>query len=207
MEHAAMSDRAQSTRLWLVRHGATAWSVAGRHTGRTDVPLTPEGERQAELLARRVAPKRFDLVLASPLQRARETCRLAGQLAGAHLEPDLMEWDYGAYEGRTAEEIRQTAPGWTIWSGGAAGGETIDQVAARADRVIARSLAVGGDVALFGHGHVLRILAARWLRLEPIEGRRFALDTASLSVVGHEQGARVVRSWNESYLLVEEPAS
>jgi broad specificity phosphatase PhoE len=183
--------------IWLVRHGETAWSASGRHTGRTDIPLTDDGVRQAEALARRLAGARFALVLTSPLARARETCRLAGLAAAAEVDPDLAEWDYGALEGRTSAEIRGEIPGWTIWDGPVPGGETADQVGARADRVLARALEGGGDVALFAHGHVLRVTAARWLGLPATEGRLFALDTASVSVLGHEQEHRVVRCWNE----------
>ncbi len=191
-------------RLWLIRHGETAWSLSGQHTGRTDIALTPHGVKQAELLAARLASKQFALVLTSPLQRARETCRLAGR-ALARVDDDLMEWDYGEFEGRTAADIRREIPGWNIWTSAPAGGETADQVGARADRVIARALAAGGDVALFAHGHILRILAARWLRSPAIDGRHFALDTASLSSLGDEHGERVIRSWNESYRLTEAP--
>jgi broad specificity phosphatase PhoE len=183
--------------LWLIRHGETAWSLSGQHTGRTDVALTPNGVRQAEALGRRIAWRRFALVLTSPLPRARETCRLAGLAAGAELDADLAEWDYGAFEGRTSADIRKENPGWTIWSGGVPGGETAAQVGARADRVIARVTGAGGDVALFAHGHLLRILAARWLGLAAVGGRYFALDTASLSVLGREQEQPVIRSWNE----------
>jgi len=183
--------------IWLVRHGETAWSRSGRHTGRTDVPLTPAGERQAALLGRRLSGRSFALVLTSPLLRARETCRLAGYGDVARPEVDLLEWDYGAYEGRTTAEIRADAPGWTIWSGGTAAGETPEQVGQRADRVIAAAQDARGDVALFAHGHVLRILAARWLRLPAVDGRLLALDVASLSVLGHEHETRVIRRWNE----------
>ncbi|HMK73277.1 MAG TPA: histidine phosphatase family protein, partial [Myxococcaceae bacterium] len=166
--------------LWLVRHGETAWSLSGQHTGRTDIPLTPRGRQQAELLARRLMKKTFALVLTSPLARARETCQLAGQAASAIIDPDLLEWDYGAYEGKTSAEIRKELPGWTIWSGGVRGGESSDQVGERVDRVIARATAADGDVALFAHGHVLRILSARWLGLAASAGRFLGLDTASL---------------------------
>ena len=190
--------------LWLIRHGETAWSRSGQHTGRTDIPLTEQGERQAVLLGRRLAGREFALVLTSPLQRARETCRLAGYGGAAREEPDLREWDYGVYEGRTTGEIRQEAPGWTIWSAAVRDGESADEVGARGDRVIASCAEVGGDVALFAHGHVLRILAARWLGLLASGGRYLALDAASLSVLGHEHEQRVIRSWNERYDLMEE---
>jgi broad specificity phosphatase PhoE len=182
---------------WLIRHGETEWSLSGRHTGRTDVPLTPNGVRQAEALGRRIAGKRFALVLTSPLTRARETCRLAGLAAGAAVDADLAEWDYGDLEGRTSAEIRAEVSDWTIWTGPVPGGETAAQVGARADRAIGRARREDGDVALFAHGHLLRILAARWLGLAAEGGRYLALDTASLSVLGFEQGLPVIRGWNE----------
>ena len=182
--------------IWLIRHGETAWSVSGQHTGRTEVPLTPEGVRQAEALGRRLAGKRFALALTSPRARARETCRLAGLAGAAQVDDDLAEWDYGDLEGRTGAEIRAGMPGWTIWSGPVPGGETAAQVGARADRVLARARQAGGNVALFAHGHMLRVTAARWLGLPPAEGRLFALDTASVSVLGLEQELPVIRSWN-----------
>jgi probable phosphoglycerate mutase len=191
--------------LWLIRHGETAWTLSGRHTGRTDIPLTPRGVEQAELLARRISDKPFGLVLTSPLSRARETCRLAGHLEGAHEEPNLMEWDYGDFEGRTTPDIQKEVPGWSIWNGPVPGGETAEEVGARADRVIARALEADANVALFAHGHLLRVLAARWLRLPAAAGRYFALDTASLSRLGYERDLPVIRSWNESYDLVEAP--
>lgn len=191
---AAMPNPAPS--LWIVRHGETEWSRGGRHTGRTDVPLTDAGAEQATALRARLAGHAFALVLSSPLQRAWETCRLAGQAGAARRTDDLLEWDYGAYEGRTSREIRATLPGWSIWTGEVPGGETIHDVAARARRVIDEASRAGGDVALFAHGHVLRVLAACWLELDPREGRRFALDTASVGVLGHENGVRVIRTWN-----------
>jgi len=184
--------------IYLIRHGETAWSLSGQHTGRTDIPLTPRGEQQADMLTRRLAGRKFALVLTSPLVRARETCRLSGYAALARSEPDLMEWDYGAYEGRTTAEIRRETPGWNLWTSGPRGGESAEQVGARADRVISRAVEVAGDVALFAHAHVLRILAARWLGLPADGGRYFALDTAALSVLGHEHETRVFRRWNES---------
>ncbi len=190
---------------WLIRHGATEWSRSGQHTGRTDIPLTANGERQAALLGRRLAGRKFALVLTSPLRRERETCRLAGYGGVARDEPDLMEWDYGAYEGRTTAQIREEVQGWIIWKGGVPGGESADQVGARCDRVIARCADLDGDVALFAHGHVLRIMAARFLGLPAVGDRYLALDTASLSVLGHEHETRVIRNRNQSYDLVEEP--
>lgn len=191
--------------LWLIRHGETAWSLSGKHTGRTDIPLTARGMTQAEKLGSRLAGKPFALVLTSPLSRARETCRLTGYLAQAQIEENLREWDYGFAEGRTTAEIQKEMPGWNIWTGAVPNGETLEQVGARADRVLARASGVEGAVALFAHGHVLRILAARWLVLPPQYGRYLALDTASLSMLGHEREFPVVRSWNERYDLVEVP--
>jgi len=184
--------------VWLIRHGETEWSRSGRHTGRTDIPLTAAGEAQAQALGRFLAGREFGLVLCSPLQRARETCRLAGYGDKAQVDPDLMEWWYGAYEGRTSTEIRQEIPGWNIWINGVRAGETVEQVGERARRVIERARAATGDVALFAHGHVLRILTACWLGLEPAAGRLFALDTACLSILGYEREIRVIERWNES---------
>jgi broad specificity phosphatase PhoE len=178
----------------LVRHGETAWSASGRHTGRTDVPLTDRGRAQARALGEAIADRRFSLVLTSPLDRAAATCELAG--LGGEVDDDLREWDYGAYEGRTTPEIREEQPGWTVWDGPVPDGERLEEVAARADRVIERVLGAGGDVALVSHGHLLRVLTARWLELPPVEGRRFALDTATLSVLGSEREVRAVRHWN-----------
>lgn len=180
--------------LWLVRHGETEWSAAGRHTSTTDLALTAEGERKAAAAGRLLAGMKFALVLSSPLRRALETCRLAGY--SAEVAPDLREWNYGAYEGLTTAEIQVRNPGWTIWTGTPPGGESAEEVAARADRVIARVAAAEGDVALFGHGHMLRVLASRWLGLEPTDGRLLALSTGSLSVLGYERDVRVVQLWN-----------
>jgi broad specificity phosphatase PhoE len=184
--------------LWLIRHGETEWSLSGAHTGRTDLPLTPRGQERAAAIGRYLNGSTFALILTSPLQRARETCRLAGYGEAAQIEPDLAEWDYGAYEGRTTAEIRKERPDWSLWRDGVTGGETIDQVAARARRVIDRAAKAGGDVALFAHGHVLRILTACWLGLPPIEARLCALDTGSVSVLGYERETRVISSWNLS---------
>ena len=180
----------------LVRHGETDWSKTGRHTGRTDVPLTAEGRREAERLSGRLAGRGFSLVLTSPLSRARETCELAGLGTRAERCDDLLEWNYGSYEGLTTEEIRRTRPGWTVFSEGAPGGETASQIGQRVDRVIARVRASPGDAALFAHAHVLRVLAARWLGLPPEGGRYFALAPASVSVLGHEREASVILRWN-----------
>jgi probable phosphoglycerate mutase len=188
-----MTDR---PRIWLVRHGETEWSLSGQHTGRTDVPLTPGGRRQAEALGRHLAGRSFALVLTSPLVRARETCRLAGYEPSAQITVDLREWDYGVYEGRTTDAIRAEEPGWSIWSHPVPEGESIDQVGARARRVIDRALGAGDDVALFSHGHLLRILGAGWVGRPPGDGRLFALATASVGVLGWERETRVIQSWN-----------
>jgi broad specificity phosphatase PhoE len=186
--------------LWLIRHGETEWSRSGAHTGRTDLPLTDVGREKAAALGHRLAGRSFALVLTSPLERARETCRLAGYGAAAHTEPNLREWDYGDYEGRTTPDIRKNAPDWSIWTSVTPNAEVIDRVAVRADAVIARAVSAGGDVALFGHGHILRVLAARWLGLAPDGGRLFALSTASLSILGYERDTRVITRWNEPSL-------
>jgi probable phosphoglycerate mutase len=188
-----MTDRPQ---IWLVRHGETEWSLTGQHTGRTDVPLNPAGQRQAEALGRQLAGRPFALVLTSPLGRARETCRLAGYGSIAQVMNDLREWDYGIYEGRTTAAIRAVEPSWSIWTSPVPEGESIDQVGARARRVIDRALAAGGDVALFGHGHLLRMLTACWIGRPPSDGRLFALGTASISVLGWERETRVIQRWN-----------
>jgi probable phosphoglycerate mutase len=184
--------------LWLVRHGETEWARIGRHTGRTDVPLTDAGREQARDLGRRLAGHRFALVLTSPLSRARDTAVLAGFGTVARPDPDLMEWDYGSLEGRETADIRADYPGWSIWHGPWPGGETIAEVAARADRVVARVRAghAGGDSLVFAHGHLLRVLAARWLGLAPESGGLFALDTGTISVLGWERAAPVVQTWN-----------
>jgi broad specificity phosphatase PhoE len=182
--------------IWIVRHGETDWSRMGRHTGRTDTPLTAAGVQEAMALRRRVGGRNFALVLSSPLSRAWETCRLAGYGDVARAEDDLREWDYGVYEGRTTAEIQRETPGWTIWDGEVPGGETAAEVGRRADRVIRRATESGGDVALFAHGHLLRVLAARWLGLGPTGGRLFALGTSSIGVLGYEREARVIRAWN-----------
>ena len=183
--------------LTLVRHGDTEWSLSGRHTGWTDIPLVESGRRQAKLLGGRLAGRSFALVLSSPLSRALETCRLAGLGDAVTVEPDLREWNYGDLEGLTSDEIRLSMPGWTIWSGPVPGGETADQVGQRADRVIERVMSVDGDVAIFAHGHLLRVLAARWLGLPADQGALFELATATLSRLGWERERRVIELWNE----------
>jgi broad specificity phosphatase PhoE len=183
---------------WLVRHGETEWARLGRHTGRTDVPLTDVGKRQGLAVRSKLEGHEFALVLSSPLARARETARLAGFGGVVEVDPDLAEWDYGAYEGLTTPQIRETVAGWTIWANGARDGETPAAVAARCDRVIARVRRAGGDVLLFSHGHLLRALTARWLELPPEDGRHFALATATVSVLGWERETPVIERWNES---------
>jgi len=184
--------------LWLIRHGETEWSLSGAHTGRTDLPLTEHGRKQAEAIRRELGGRKFVLVLTSPLERARETCALAGYGGSAQFEDNLHEWDYGDYEGRTTLQIRQEAPYWSLWKDGVPNGETVEQVASRADAVIARAVAAGGDAALFAHGHILRILTARWLGQNPRDGRLYALGTASLSTLGYEHETRVITRWNLS---------
>ncbi len=184
--------------LWLIRHGETEWSRSGAHTGRSDISLTATGEAHAAAIGKYLNGKQFALVLCSPLRRARETCMLAGYENVAVLEPNLMEWNYGAFEGRTSDDIRKEIPGWNIWINGVRGGETVEQVGDRARLVIDRACSAGGDVALFAHGHVLRILAACWLGLPPVAGRLFAFDTACLSVLGYERDTRVIQRWNRS---------
>jgi broad specificity phosphatase PhoE len=180
----------------LVRHGETEWSRTGRHTGRTDVPLTDAGCVQASALGAALREWTFALVLMSPLARAAETCLLAGYGDVVQVRNDLMEWDYGEYDGRTTRAIREERPGWTLWRDGVPGGETAAEVGARADRVIAELHAASGDALVFAHGHLLRVLGARWLDLEPTEGRLFALDTATLCVLGYERETAVIRRWN-----------
>jgi broad specificity phosphatase PhoE len=183
--------------LWLVRHGETEWSRTGQHTGSADIALTATGEQQALALKSALSPQAFARVLVSPLRRAMQTCALAGYADTAIATPDLREWNYGRYEGLTSSDIQHRRPGWSIWNEGPEGGETIGEVAKRAENVIAALDDAGGPVALFAHGHVLRILTATWLELEPRAARLFALTTGSVSVLGHEHGTRVIRSWNQ----------
>jgi broad specificity phosphatase PhoE len=182
--------------LTLVRHGETEWSATGKHTSVTDVPLTDAGRRDAERLRERLAGRSFALVLTSPRERAHETCRLAGLGDVAQVEPDLVEIDYGSYEGRTTPAIRLEVPGWSVWRDGSPGGETAAQAGARADRVIERALAAGGDVALFAHGHLLRILAARWIGLPATAGGNLALHTGAVCELGFERERRAIWHWN-----------
>ncbi|HEY4947981.1 MAG TPA: histidine phosphatase family protein [Acidimicrobiales bacterium] len=183
-------------RCLLIRHGETEWSLYGRHTGRTDLPMLPVGEGQARALRPEVAAESLSLVLTSPLRRARETCELAGLRPEPVVEADLLEWDYGSFEGRTTVDIRKERPGWSLFDDGAPGGESAAEVGTRVDRVIARVRAEPGDVACVAHAHVLRVLAARWLGLEPTAGRYFVLGPASISVLGWERQQPVVLQWN-----------
>jgi broad specificity phosphatase PhoE len=184
--------------VFTIRHGETAWSLTGQHTGTTDIPLTNKGRRLAERLRPVLAKNAFGLVLCSPMQRARETCELAGLSDGSVIDSDLVEWNYGEYEGLTPKQIREVAPDWLIFRDGCPGGEAPEQVGARADRVIARSRAVDGDVALFAHGHVLRVLVARWIGLPAAGGQHFLLATGTLCVLGYYRDIPAVRVWNRS---------
>jgi len=183
-------------KVFAIRHGETAWSLSGQHTGTTDIPLTENGYRLAERLRPVLAKETFELVLVSPMQRARETCERAGLGAAALINRDLMEWNYGEYEGLTSNQIHQGRPGWLIFRDGAPGGETPDQVGARVDRVIARARAAAGDVALFAHGHVLRALGARWIGLPASDGQHFLLDTGTLCILGYYRDVPAVKVWN-----------
>jgi broad specificity phosphatase PhoE len=184
--------------LVLVRHGETEWSASGKHTSITDVPLLESGRRDAERLGERLRSRSFALVLTSPRTRARETCALAGLSHAARVDDDLAEWAYGEYEGLTTPEIRVGRPGWSVWRDGAPGGETAEHVGARADRVIERALAAGGEVALFAHGHLLRVLAARWIGLPPTVGGNLALSTGAMCVLGFERERRAIWVWNDT---------
>ena len=186
-----MSD----TEVWLVRHGETEWSRDHRHTSTTDLPLTDVGEKMGRALPDKLRGVDFDLVLTSPRQRARRTADLAG-FADAEVDDDLVEWAYGDYEGITTAEIRETVPGWSVWSHETPGGETADAVARRLDRVVERCRATTGRTLVFGHGHALRVLTARWIGQPPDEGRFFRLDTATVSVLGHERDTPVLLRWN-----------
>jgi broad specificity phosphatase PhoE len=189
--------------LYLARHGETAWSLSGQHTGLTDLPLTERGERNARRLGERLSGLTFARVLTSPLQRAARTCELAGFGAVAGFDPDLIEWNYGEYEGRTSAEIHSERPDWDLFRDGCPGGETPDQVGARADRVVSRVRAMEGNVLLFSSGHILRVLASRWLGLEPGAARYFLLGTASLGELGYEteRSRPVIRLWNDTHHL------
>jgi broad specificity phosphatase PhoE len=185
-----------ATRLYLVRHGETEWSANGRHTSRTDLPLTDHGREQAAALAGRLSEPEFALVLSSPLRRARETCELGGYGDRAELCEELREWDYGEYEGLTTPQIHERDPDWSLWRDGCPGGESPHEIGERIDHLLGRLAACEGEVLAFAHGHVLRVLAARWLELPVAAGSRFLLAAAALSVLGHERETRVVERWN-----------
>jgi broad specificity phosphatase PhoE len=182
--------------VFAIRHGETAWSLTGQHTGTTDIPLTDNGRRLAERMRSVLAKNAFGLVLCSPMQRARDTCELAGLGDKAVIDPDLVEWNYGEYEGLTPRQIHESAPGWLIFRDGCPGGESPAQVGARADRVIGRSRAVHGNVALFRHGHALRALVARWIGLPVSGGEHFLLDPCTLCILGYYYNTPAVRIWN-----------
>jgi broad specificity phosphatase PhoE len=182
--------------VFAIRHGETAWSLSGQHMGTTDIPLTDDGRRLAERMRPVLASEAFALVLCSPMQRARETCELAGLGDRAVINPDLMEWNYGEYEGLTPKQIHEVAPGWLIFRDGCPGGEAPEQVGARVDRVIGRARAAKGDVALFAHRHVLRVLAPRWIGLPASAGQHFLLDTGTLCVLGYYREIPAVKTWN-----------
>lgn len=183
--------------LWLVRHGETEWSLAGRHTGSTDIPLTDKGREIAAALRPRLEGVEFARVLVSPLLRARETAELAGLGGRGEIDADLHEWRYGQDEGRTSAEIRADRPGWTVWKDGPLGGETHDEVAARADRLVAKVRSLEGRVAAFAHGHISRVLAARWIGQPAADGALYRLDTAAISVLGYERETAVIKLWND----------
>jgi probable phosphoglycerate mutase len=188
--------------LWLIRHGETEWSLSGAHTSRTDISLTDHGRVRAEELKAYLKGKKFAAVFTSPMQRARETCKIAGYGDVAVVDEGLREWDYGIFEGKTTKEIRVDHPNWSVWKDEIIDGETVEHVGERADGVIARSLAAAGDdgqVALFAHAHILRILAARWIGLPATGGSLLALGTGSLSVLGFERETRVIKSWNREF--------
>lgn len=184
-------------RLVLVRHGETDWTLSGQHTGRTDIPLTEHGRAEARRLCAELSMTHPVRVLASPLSRAVETCREACLANGLETTDDLLEWDYGEYEGRTTADIRKERPDWSLWRDGAPGGETATDVGARVDRVIKQVGELDGDVVIFSHGHTLRVLCARWLGLAPEDGRLFALDPATISILGHERENPVIQRWND----------
>jgi len=190
----------QPTDVVLVRHGETEWSLSVQHTGSTDIPLTPAGEQAARRLATQLSPLPFARVLTSPLLRARRTCELAGFADRARIEPDLVEWNYGAYEGITSAQIHAEAPGWQVFTDGCPDGESPEQVGQRVDRVLAQLRGGEGPALLFAHGHLLRVLVARWIDLPPSEGRRFLLDPATLNVLSHYRGTPALQCWNSPLL-------
>jgi broad specificity phosphatase PhoE len=185
-----------AARIFIARHGATEWSISGQHTSHTDLPLLEQGREQAAEIGRKLAGERFALVLCSPLRRARETCELAGFASAAQPCEDLTEWEYGDYEGLTTPQIRERDPAWNLWRDGCPGGESPDQIGARVDRVLARFADMAGDCLAFAHGHVLRVLTARWLEMEVSAGARFRLEAGSLSLLGYERETQVLERWS-----------
>ncbi len=183
--------------IYLARHGETEWSLSGQHTGTSDIPLTDNGRRHAKALGERLAGREFAAVFTSPLSRASETCKLAGLGDQAVVREELLEWDYGEYEGRTTADIRETVPGWTVWSHASPGGETAEEVGARCDALIEDLLGIEGNVACFAHGHLLRVLGARWMGVPPENGANLALSTGTLSVLGWERDNRTLDLWND----------
>ncbi len=182
--------------IWLIRHGQTEWSRTGQHTGRQDLPLTAQGEAEARAAAGILAGRKFELVLCSPLQRAKRTCEIAGYLDQALIEPDIMEWDYGALSGRTVAQVREEMPGWNIWEGPVPGGESLDHIAERARRVLKGLAAIEGDVAIFAHGHFLRIFTTQYLGLPAAAAKHFALSTSAVSILGRDAGSPAIVRWN-----------
>ena len=182
--------------VWLIRHGQTEWSVTGQHSGRYDLPLTPDGEDEARQVASLLNGRKFDHVFCSPLRRAARTCQLAGYDAVATVDPDIQEWDYGACTGKTERQMREEYPGWTIWGGPVPQGESIDDIASRAQRAVGRLRTLPGSVAVFSHGHFLRVFVTQWLGLPPQAAKHFALETGSISVLGTDAGIPAIRKWN-----------
>jgi broad specificity phosphatase PhoE len=182
--------------IWLIRHGETEWSITGQFSGRHDLPLTARGEEEAAGVAGNFRGHQFDLILCSPLRRAVRTCEIAGYLPAASLDADIQEWDYGDCTGMTEEQVRAICPGWTLWSGPVPNGEAIETIAARATRVVNRTRKMGGRVAIFSHGHFLRIFVTQWLGLPPQAGKHFALETGSVCILGGDAGIPAIRKWN-----------
>jgi broad specificity phosphatase PhoE len=188
----------KTKKIYLIRHGETEWTLSGQHTGTTDIPLTQEGERQVEELKKRINKRDFSTILTSPLKRAIQTCELTGYLNRAKIDPDLMEWNYGDFEGKTSKEIHALYPQWSIFFDGAPNGESLADIEARTSRVLAKLEPLQGNIALFSHGHFLRALAAKWLQLSVREGRLFTLVPASLSILGYEKTTPVIQLWNDT---------
>lgn len=185
-------------KIYLIRHGETSWTLSGQHTGKTDLPLTPKGEQDALLLGKRLKGHTFEKILTSPLKRAEDTCELAGLAKHVYRDPDLVEWNYGDYEGLTTQEIHKRSPNWTIFERGAPNGESLSDVSARANKILAKIHSIHGDIALFSHGHFLRILAARWLNLPAQEGKHLLLSACSLSILSYERQTPVLALWNDT---------